>query len=96
MVVYPAFVLMTPPPPKFGSRNFFNDSFFSFLPWNNKSRLAPPAHSDSPRAPDELQEKRHLLAEGNDLLDKIKSMLEDYSDVFGKEATKRFRKTAAK
>ena len=30
------------------------------------------------------------------MLDKIKSMLEDYSDVFGKEATKRFRKTAAK
>lgn len=89
---------MTPPPPKFGSRSLFNDSFLSFLRWNNnKSQLAPPVqHPDSPRGPDDLQEKRYLLSDAHDLLDKTKSMLEQYSDIFGKEATKRFRKTAAK
>lgn len=88
---------MTPPPLKSGTRNLFNDSFLSFLRWNNKSQLAPPVqHPDSPRGPEELQEKRYLLAEGHDLLDKTKSFLEQYSDIFGKEATKRFRKTAAK
>ena len=84
---------MTPPLPKFGSRNLFNDSFLSFLRWNNnKSQLVQ--HPDSVR--EDLQEKRSLLADGHDLLDKTKSMLEQYSDIFGKEATKRFRKTAAK
>ena len=89
---------MTPPPLKFGSRNLFNDSFFSFLPWNNnKSQLAPPVHHpDSPGATEELQEKRYLLSEGREFLDKTKSMLEEYSYILGKEATKRLRKTAAK
>ena len=91
---------MTPPPPKFGSRNLFN---LSFLPWNNnnKSPLTPPptVHRDLPDTPggaEELQEKRYLLSEGHELLDRTKSMLEEYSYILGKEATKRFRKTAAK
>ena len=88
---------MTPPPPKFGSRNLFNDSFLSFLRWNNnKSQLAPVHHPDSQSGSEELQEKRYLLSEGLEFLDKTKSMLEDYSDIFGKEATKRLRKAAAK
>ena len=88
---------MTPPPPKFGSRNLFNDSFLSFLRWNNNSQLAPPVHHpDSPGGTEELQEKRYLLSEGHELLDKTKSMLEEYPDIFAKETTKRLRKTAAK
>ena len=88
---------MTPPPPKFGSRNLFN---ISFLPWsnNNKSQPAPTVHrlEDSPGGRDELQEKRYLLKEGHEFLDRAKSMLEDYSYILGREATKRLRKTAAK
>ena len=90
---------MTPPPVKFGSRNLFNDSFLSFLRWNNnKSQLAqqPAHHPDSPGGAEELQEKRYLLSEGHEFLDKTKSMLEEYSYILGKEATKRLRKTAAK
>jgi hypothetical protein len=92
---------MTPPPVKFGSRNLFNDNFLSFLRWNNnnKSQLAPPVPSHSPDSPggaEELQEKRYLLSEGHEFLDKTKSMLEEYSYILGKEATKRLRKTAAK
>lgn len=97
-LIYFVLYRMTPPPPKFGSRNLFNDSFLSFLRWNNnKSQLAPPVHHpDSPGGTEELQEKRYLLSEGHDFLDKTKSMLEEYSDIFGKEATKRLRKAAAK
>lgn len=90
---------MTPPPVKFGSRNLFNDSFLSFLRWNNnKSQLAqqPAHHPDSPGGAEELQEKRYLLSEGHEFLDKTKSMLEEYSYILGKEATKRLRKAAAK
>ena len=40
---------MTPPPPlKFGQRELFNDSFFSFLRRNNKSQPGPPLGPHSP------------------------------------------------
>jgi hypothetical protein len=94
-LIYFVLYRMTPPPPKFGSRSLFNDSFLSFLRWN-KSQLAPPHHPDSPGGTEELQEKRYLLSEGHDFLDKTKTMLEEYPDIFGKEATKRLRKSAAK
>jgi hypothetical protein len=45
---------MTPPPPlKFGQRELFNDSFFSFLRRNNKSQPGPPLgpHSPDSQAP---------------------------------------------
>jgi hypothetical protein len=45
---------MTPPPPiKFGQREFFNDSFLSFLRRGNKSRPGPPVgpHSPDSQAP---------------------------------------------
>jgi hypothetical protein len=68
---------MTRPPPKSGSRNLFNESFLSFLRRiDNKPRLAPPIyHLDSPGGAEELQEKRYLLSEGHEFLDKTKSML---------------------
>jgi hypothetical protein len=46
---------MTPPPPKLGQRDLFNDSFFSFLKRKDKSQpqpAPPPAGPQSPESPE--------------------------------------------
>ncbi|KAF9048882.1 hypothetical protein BJ165DRAFT_1066438 [Panaeolus papilionaceus] len=111
-----------PPPPKFGQRDLFNDSFLSFLKWNKHPQPAPPMAPLSPESDmhsplqsishgngngegyaynvkgkdDNLAEKKRLLSEGLKLLDAAQDLLERDRHIIGKDATKRFRKQAAK
>jgi hypothetical protein len=43
---------MTPPPPKLGQRDLFNDTFFSFLRRKDKSQPHPAPALAAPHSPD--------------------------------------------